>query len=116
MKLSPNFNDYEFKCHCGKCELVKPSCELLIILEDVRSYFNRPVTIMSGYRCISHNANVGGAKKSKHLNSTASDIIVSGVRPSKVHEYLTNKYINTYGIGAYDTFTHVDIRKQKARW
>jgi len=116
MKLSEHFNSYEFKCHCGKCELIKPPQELLEVLEDVRLHFGRPVTIMSGYRCKAHNKAVGGAKGSKHKLGTASDIIVSGIAPHRVHQYLTKKYKKKYGIGRYSKFTHIDVRKKKARW
>lgn len=116
MKLSEHFSDYEFECHCNKCELVPPPQELLEVLEDVRSHFSRPVTIMSGYRCKKHNKAVGGAKRSKHKLGIASDIIVSGIAPKRVHAYLTKKYKNKYGIGRYGYFTHIDVRKNKARW
>lgn len=114
--LSKHFNEYEFECHCGKCELIKPPAELLRVLEDVRSHFGRPVTIMSGFRCKKHNRNVGGAKGSKHKKGIAGDIIVSGTSPKKVHSYLVNKYPTKYGIGRYGYFTHVDVRAKKARW
>jgi len=116
MKLSRNFNRYEFKCHCGKRELIEPPRELLEVLEDVRLHFKRPVTIMSGYRCKKHNKAVGGAKRSKHKIGIAADIIVSGIAPHKVHKYLTNKYVGQYGIGRYSKFTHIDVRNKKARW
>lgn len=115
-KLSEHFNEYEFECHCGKCILIRPPAELLEILEDVRSHFGRPVTIMSGYRCPTHNSNIGGATHSQHKKGTASDIIVSGIPPNTVHSYLVNKYPNQYGIGKYSKFTHIDVRKNKARW
>lgn len=115
-KLSEHFSEYEFECHCGKCELVKPPEELLNVLEDVRSHFGRPVTVMSGYRCEIHNKNVGGAKKSRHKKGDASDIKVKDTSPNKVHTYLVNKYPDKYGIGSYAYFTHVDVREKKARW
>ncbi len=116
MKLSKHFNKYEFECHCGKCEIILPPKELLTVLEDVRSNFNRPVTIVSGYRCDKHNSNVGGAKGSKHKKGKAGDIVVSGVAPKKVQKYLLGKYPDKYGIGRYATFTHIDVRKNRARW
>jgi len=118
MKLSKHFNRYEFECHCGKCDLIEPSQELLTVLEDVRVHFNRPTTIMSGYRCKAHNKAVGGAKRSKHKLGIAADIIVSGIAPYKVHKYLTNKYVGYYGIGRYSKFTHIDVRSKKggSRW
>ena len=116
MNLSTHFKAYEFACHCGKCETVLPPDELLQVLEDVREAFKRPVVIMSGYRCEDHNRSVGGAKRSKHKLGVASDIIVSGVSPSVVQGYLHDKYPDSYGIGSYAKFTHIDVRESKARW
>jgi len=116
MKLSEHFSSYEFECHCGKCELVPPPQELLSVLEETRSHFGRPVTIMSGYRCDHHNNAVGGAKRSKHRKGIAADIIISGVSPNEVQKYLLKRYQRQYGIGRYSYFTHIDIRSKKARW
>lgn len=116
MRLSENFSEWEFKCKCGNCELVKPPQELLDVLEDLRSHFDKPITIMSGYRCETHNKNVGGALRSKHKLGIAADIQIKDISPNKVHEYLINKYPNTYGIGGYPYFTHIDVRSKKARW
>ncbi|MBR3569238.1 MAG: hypothetical protein IKN96_00345 [Oscillibacter sp.] len=44
------------------------------------------------------------------------NISVKGVPPEKVYAYLTGKYPNKYGIGKYQTFTHIDVRPSKARW
>ena len=115
-KLSNHFDSNEFECKCGKCELVPPPQELLNILEDVREHFGKPVTIMSGYRCEHHNTKVGGAKNSRHKKGDASDIKVKDISPNKVQEYLLNKYTDSYGIGKYPYFTHVDARNYKARW
>ena len=73
---------------------------------------------MSGYRCPEHNKAVGGAKGSMHMLGIASDIIIAGVAPSAVQEYLLEKYRGKYGIGRYSYFTHVDVRAKKggARW
>lgn len=116
MRLSEHFSSDEFKCKCGECELTQPPKELIEVLEDVREQFGKPVTIMSGYRCEQHNKNVGGAPRSKHKLGIAADIQIKGVSPNTVHEYLTNKYPDKYGIGSYAYFTHIDIRFNKARW
>jgi uncharacterized protein YcbK (DUF882 family) len=115
-RLSQHFNSNEFKCHCGACELVKPPQELLDVLEDVREHFGKPVTVMSGHRCYAHNLSVGGATKSKHLLGIASDIKVKDISPNKVQEYVLNKYKDSYGIGKYAYFTHIDVRSYKSRW
>lgn len=114
--LSEHFSENEFKCKCGNCELIKPPVELLNVLEDIREHFGKPVTIMSGYRCPVHNAEVGGAKNSRHKKGDASDIKVKDISPNSVQEYVLNKYPDQYGIGRYPYFTHIDVRDYKARW
>lgn len=116
MRLSNHFKSEEFECKCGECELVYPPEELIEVLEDIRSHFDKPVTIMSGYRCPTHNKNVGGAPRSKHKIGIAADIKVKGISPNEVHKYLVNKYKDKYGIGSYPYFTHIDVRKFKSRW
>lgn len=90
--------------------------ELLEVLEDVRSYFNSPVNINSGSRCISHNHTVGGSAHSQHLYGKAADIVVKDIEADVVAEYLEQKYSDKYGIGRYNGRTHIDVRSSKARW
>lgn len=113
-----HFERREFKCKCGKCGgfPVEPSWDLLAILEKIRDHFGAPVSITSGVRCATHNANVGGASKSQHLYGTAADIKVSGATPAEVASYAETLLPNTGGIGIYKTFTHVDVRSVKSRW
>ncbi|MBC5790597.1 D-Ala-D-Ala carboxypeptidase family metallohydrolase [Providencia sp. JUb39] len=109
------FKKQEFACRCG-CGQSDVADELLTVLVDVREHFGKPVIINSANRCPTHNKNVGGAKNSMHLKGIAADIRVSGVSPVEVHKYLTEKYPHSYGIGKYNTFTHIDVRDYKARW
>lgn len=113
--LSLHFNRREFACKC-KCDFDTVDTELLTILEDIRTYFNRAVTINSCCRCAKHNESVGGGKKSQHLLGRAADITVDGFTPSSVQDYVLNRWPNSYGIGKYNSFTHVDSRTTKARW
>lgn len=70
--LSAHFDSSEFRCrHCGDLELAG---ELVTLLERLRSIINRPIVIVSGYRCATHNAKVGGASQSQHLFGRAADI------------------------------------------
>lgn len=117
--LSEHFKKKEFACKCG-CGLglkdgdINP--KLVEALEDVRTHFCKPVVINSGLRCDDHNKKVGGAKASRHLLGTAADIRIAGVSPNDVHAYLNEKYTDKYGVGKYRTFTHIDVRANKARW
>ena len=118
-KISAHFDRQEFACQCGKCpQSQDPTVDvkLIGILEELRRHFNTPITVTSGVRCKPHNASVGGSAFSKHLEGKASDVIVKGVHSHKVYNYLFERYPDLYGFGKYDTFTHIDSRRLKARW
>lgn len=116
MRLSKNFTLQEFSCNCGTCDQIAPPQELVDVLQDVRDHFGKPVVINSGYRCPDWNKRVGGASGSKHLEGIAADIRVVGVSPAEVQDYVLNKYKGKYGIGRYNSFTHIDVRNTVARW
>lgn len=117
--VSKSFKRKEFACKDG-CGLglndgdINP--ELIEVVQDVRDTFDKPVVINSGLRCEKHNKRVGGAPKSQHLIGTAADIRVQGVEPIEVYRYLMTKYPKKFGIGNYKSFTHIDVRPNKARF
>ncbi|MCI0508604.1 peptidase M15-like protein [Chromohalobacter marismortui] len=115
-RISPNFQRHEFACSCG-CGFDTVDSETLAVLEEVRGHFDTPVIVTSGCRCPEYNAQIGGAEHSQHKLGRAADIQVKGVDPGEVHAYLVELYPGRYGIGRYDTFTHVDTRTDgPARW
>ena len=114
-KLSENFTVREFACKDGS-DSVLISSELVGILQKIRDFFGKPITINSAYRNKAYNKKIGGATYSQHVYGTAADIVVQGVKPedvAKYAEYLMPKY---GGIGLYSTFTHVDVRSNRSRW
>ena len=115
MQLSKNFSSSEFECKCG-CGFDGVSQELVDVLQIMRHMLDAPITINSGCRCEEYNAKVGGRAKSQHLLGTAADIVVKGCTPAFVEEYLERRYPDSYGIGKYKSFTHIDVRPNKARW
>lgn len=112
---SIHFSDSEFACQCG-CGQCIINQELLDVLEGLRDYYNSPVTITSGNRCAAHNAEVGGAKSSRHITGEAADVTVLNVPAAAVHAYFMTKYPTQYGIGKYTAWTHIDVRDTMARW
>ena len=86
------------------------------VLQKIRAHFGKAVIINSAYRTTAHNKKVGGTSNSQHLYGTAADIKVSGVAPKLVADYAETLLPNTGGICRYSSFTHVDVRKEKARW
>lgn len=115
LKLSKHFNSSEFACKCG-CGFDSISRDLVEVLEDLRETYGFPVMINSGCRCLKHNKTVGGEPNSKHMEGIAADIVVKGLSPAKVYQYLDSKYKDTFGIGLYKTWVHIDTRTRKTRW
>ena len=113
--LSPNFRASEFACrHCGQLPPNGMDPRLISTLQRIRDYTGQPVTINSGYRCPTHNRNVGGATNSQHLLGAAADFTVRGMSPSEVYAKLDPLWDG--GLGRYNTFTHIDTRPTRTRW
>jgi len=89
-------------------------------MQHLRTHLNKPITINSGYRSISHNEAIGGSLNSQHILGKACDITVQGMTPKEVAEVIEDlilkREIKQGGVGRYNTFTHYDIRGYKARW
>ena len=119
-KLSANFNSSEFDCHgSGCCSSTLVDDKLVTYLQQIREHFGKPVNISSGYRCATHNKNIGGATNSRHSKGQAADIYISGVAPAEIAKYAESMGI--LGIGLYETnsdgfFVHVDTRETKSFW
>lgn len=114
--ISPHFREAEFACnHCGQLHPDGVPQALVDALERIRAHYGVPVNINSGYRCRVHNANVGGAVNSLHLEGKAADFWMAGIDPKQVYCDIDNHWPNG-GLGEYDTFTHIDVRGYHARW
>lgn len=113
--LSANFKVREFACSDGTDTIfIAPA--LVTVLQQIRDHFKAPVTINSGYRTEAKNKAVGGAAYSQHKYGTAADIVVKGVPPAEVAKYAETILVGMGGIGIYNGFTHIDVRKIKSRW
>lgn len=110
-----NFKRREFTCGCG-CGFNAVDLELMRVLKELREYFKTPVIVSSGCRCRAYNTQIGGSPTSKHMHAKAADIKLPGVSPDAVADYLEWRFPATYGIGRYNTWTHIDVRKERARW
>ena len=114
-KLSGNFKVSEFACKDGSdAVLVAP--RLVMVLQTIRDHFGSAVTINSAYRTPQYNATVGGVAHSQHCYGTAADIKVSGQKPETVAAYARKIMPDWGGVGKYRSFTHIDVREEKADW
>ena len=77
--MSNNFSFTEFRCKCGgrysTCKRMWTNRSHVLRLEKYRAKVGKPVRIISGYRCPSHNQAVGGASKSQHMYGYSSDFV-----------------------------------------
>lgn len=59
------------------------------VLEPLRQWYGKPISISSGYRCSALNRAVGGVTKSQHLKGEAADIRLPSIAIGrKMLEYI----------------------------
>ncbi|MBQ0060600.1 MAG: D-Ala-D-Ala carboxypeptidase family metallohydrolase [Bacteroidaceae bacterium] len=59
------------------------------VLEPLRQWYGKPISISSGYRCPALNRAVGGVTKSQHLKGEAADIRLPSIAIGrKMLEYI----------------------------
>lgn len=112
-RLTENFRVREFACHDGSDRILIDD-RLPQLLQEIRDYFGKPVTINSAYRNAAYNKQIGGASASQHVQGRAADIRVQDVPPYAVAAYMEHR-IKTggkYACGYYpiSLFCHVDTR------
>lgn len=121
-RLSPHFRLSEFAGHDGSPVPTHSIPRLRSLcrrwLEPLRERFGA-VTIISGYRDLAHNAEVGGAKRSKHVYGefgpgVAADVVCATGSPSEWYAFLDR--LGAPALGKYTGHVHVDNRSGRARW
>lgn len=59
------------------------------VLDPLRIWYGKPITVNSGYRCPALNKAVGGAATSQHMNGQAADIDTGDRQQNKLlFEYI----------------------------
>ena len=115
-----HFKRSEFACKCGKYCNGYPAeidMKMVKISDAIRERIRKPISVNSGLRCKTHNANVGGVSNSQHLYGTAADLgCPIGCTPSQMASIAEEIMGNTGGIGIYSWGIHIDTRSTKSRW
>lgn len=112
-KVNEHFKAKEFQCK-DKTDGILIATELLDTLEKIRTHFNAPVIINSGYRTPCWNSKVNGASNSYHCKGMAADIVVKGHSSREVAKY-ADSIMEQGGVIRYTNFTHVDVREERYR-
>lgn len=105
------FDMEEFACKCcGELPADGMNLVLLAALDQLREEYGKPIYVSSGWRCPSHNAEVGGVSNSQHVLGNAADIYVDGDYEEFYNLVLDMGLFD--GVGHYpnDEFVHVDMR------
>ena len=109
---STYFKEDELACKC--CGKLVISDMLVDMLDSARTKAGIPFVITSGYRCESHNKEVGGSKSSSHLEGLAVDIgATNSVERGKILRALFMSGFSRVGIAK--TFIHVDVDYTKVK-
>lgn len=84
------------------------------------------ISVNSWYRSPAHNAAVGGARFSQHVQGRATDVTISVTTRSGNVRRLSPREVAGFaeqvpafrsgGVGVYSSFTHLDTRSGRARW
>ena len=61
---------------------------IFYVLQPLRDKLGKPITITSGFRSAKVNQLVGGVGNSQHLYGQAADMVVSGMTPAQLVEFI----------------------------
>lgn len=92
--------------------------DLLFILQGWLRLNKLPfhIVILSGYRTPEHNAHLPkAAKKSQHMNGTAADIRIPGLKVADLKRLALAVGVGGVGSYAYSGFIHVDVGRVR-KW
>jgi uncharacterized protein YcbK (DUF882 family) len=136
MKLSNNYSLSEFlvsrffnedqqqkvleEFEINKDVLLPNVTRLATNLQVLRDYLGVAISINISYRPIWYEILMGRAGTSKHTLGLAADIKVKGFTTKQIREaieyLISTGEMEQGGLGKYATFTHYDVRGNKARW
>ena len=127
MQISKNFNLKEFtKSSTAKKlnidnskvpEYVKNNIKELVyqVLQPLRDYIDKPITINSGYRCLKLNAAVGGVPTSQHVQGQAVDIKVDELSSFEIAQAVLDLHLPYDQLILYNDFVHISIGTRDRR-
>lgn len=107
LKFPDYFKPSEFECRCG-CKANAMEQSFLNRLGMLRTAYNAPLIITSGFRCKPYNEKIKGSKNSQHCLGRAADIAVA--EANKRYKLVACAMQLGFTIGIDGAFVHVDSR------
>ncbi len=116
--LTPHFKVSEFACKDGS-DAILISEELVSLLEQIRTHFEKPIVITSGYRTAAHDKRVGGSGAGYHVKGMAADFVIRNLSPAVIALFAQKLLGDKGGVecGCYELggYVHIDTRPSKWR-
>lgn len=116
-QITPHFNSTEFCCKCGKEHEFEVNPTLVDKLEQLYAALNcSKIIVTSGFRCATHDKNVGGSGTGQHTLGNAADICCYGQDGQSISSKTVCCKAQDIGftgianITAAYQYTHVDVR------
>lgn len=109
-RLWPNFTPRELASK-GDGSL-KIDVDALNRLQHARNILGGPIIVNAAYRDPKHNASVGGASKSLHLEGRAFDIAIEDSNKNKLIAIFKEVGFTGFGVN-YTTHIHIDTGKER---
>lgn len=115
------FSDPNFSCVSpGVYTMFGRSVFYVLLLNELRKDLSKlptapryiPIVINSGYRSVSHNANVGGVSDSNHIRGTAIDVACPVGVPFSSFEQRLKAILDFYS-SFYKSYEFIPYRKQR---
>lgn len=85
------------------------------VMDPLREFIKKPITVNSWYRSPEYNKKVGGAKNSQHTLGEAVDFIVKGMTIEEIYAIIIrmglvfDQLIMEYGNGT--TWVHISLKR-----
>ena len=117
---SPHFSQDELRCSCG-CEFTGMDEEFMILLEELRVIYNKPLILSSAYRCPDYNTEVSSTGLfGPHTTRKAVDIKCSAGNAHRILEIAGSLGFAGIGVsqrgGHSSRFIHLDTRGEGWNW
>ena len=92
-----------------------PEQVLIDKLNEIRAYYGKPISTTSVFRCAAHNAKIGGAKNSAHVQGIAADLKRTPELLAFIKANLDKFNIWLEDPDSTPTWIHIDLRPRPNR-
>lgn len=123
LTYAPNFKFSDFTCRCSVCSprsATQPATkrEVIEALQSLRDALGEPLVVTRGVSCKAHNAEVGGARDSRHLPEHADAVDLACTDSAKAFRII--QHAISLGdftvIRVYEKHVHLDCRSGPRRF